>query len=466
MCVYSHRLTIDFFMIMTKVIEKTKKSKEIPRSGVTRSLNANVKSVNEVAVKYNGKLNYKYKIPKVTQNVSNQNFVIVLDWLEIHHKSNLYKANFEDDIFTSKNVRIELVDRPTNNFKLFGNVYVKGKKLGVLRFQPRNSTSYELESSSLKIENELFYTGNWSDLLKVYEKETGSVYNNITRLDIALDVPCDRVFKFVETYIDTPLKKRKVRQLGRTKIHTINNPISNKSEKRLRQFKLGVPSKKSRVNKIFSGYNKSLELSENNHKDYISRFHKVNFGKGHNEVYRYEFRYSSRAIRELYIKGNSVSFCTGEISEEFRNIRVSDLKSNSNLSKIFELSLKNFFEFCPSKGAKNVSRRPRYKLFNFKKNGGTSFIRKRKEYSSSPRTGKMVVKSLVKRVVFGGTMTSVNKRSYVRTFINELRYYRLESWFVRVYPTWVKEFEKEFKRQKIKPKTDPSFLFDLVSGTR
>jgi len=296
---------------MTKITESDKKSKtvstvisategiKIPRSSM--------QSVNKCTDKYNGVHNDTYKVPKVSQQVSKQPFTLIIDWLEIHYKSTLHTLRFSEDVFSTKNVIIERSERPTKNFLSFARVFVKGRELGTLRFNPRNQISYKNDSSSFKIENERFYTGDWFELLKIYEREIGATCKNITRLDIALDTPCNNVFRFVELYTNTPLKNRKIRQLGRTKIHTTNSAI-----------------------------------------------------------YRYELRFASRSVKELFINTERASMDTGELLPEQRKLTLRDLSIGANLSKIFELSIKNFFEFCPTTGTKNISRRPRYKLFNFK----------------------------------------------------------------------------------------------------
>lgn len=451
---------------MAKITESDKKSKTV--STVTSAIEgvkmpqSSVQSVTECAVKYNRTQNDTYQVPKVSQQVSKQPFTLIIDWLEIHYKSTLHNLVFCEGIFSTKNIRIERIERPTKSFLSFARVFVNGRELGVVRYNPRNEISYKNDSSSFKIENERFYTGDWFKLLKIYEREIGATCKNITRLDIALDTPCNNVFRFVELYTNTPLKKRKIRQLGRTKIHTTNSAISNTSERSLRQFDIGKPSKGGRFNKMLTGYCKTLELSEKEHKQYISRFHENNFGKNHADVYRYELRFASRAIKELFINTERASMDTGELLPEQRKITLRDLSIRANLSKIFELSIKNFFEFCPTTGAKNISRRSRYKLFNFKNETDASFVRKRKKPQASTRTIKINIKHLTNTILRSGTKTTTNKNAYIRVIKNELSQYNLTNWFIRSYDTWVESLLRDCKNTNTKLRTNPNHLFDLI----
>jgi len=153
---------------------------------------------------------------------------------------------------------------------------------------------------------------------------------------------------------------------------------------------------------------------------------------------------------------------TGELLPEQRKLTLRDLSIGANLSKIFELSIKNFFEFCPTTGTKNISRRPRYKLFNFKNETDASFVRKRKKSEESTRTVKINIKHMIKAILVRGTKTTENKKGYITTIKTELSEYNLSGWFMRSYDTWVKSFLKKCRNHNTKLKMDPNHLFDLI----
>lgn len=365
--------------------------------------------------------------------------VLVIDWLSIHYYiESAFSIVFDEHgVFTHNNIMIKLLNHHTRHFKNVCEVSVSGVMLGVFCFEPSSSLSYAENSCSFKVDNQLFYSGEWYDLLSEFEQELGLEFRNITRLDIALDTKSHSLFNLVHEYFNCSKdgKTKDIKYLGRSSFQSFGSKYKGKTAY---NYKIGVPkSEKSKVNRVMTIYNKTRHL-EIVKKPYIEDFHKANLEDSEIDVYRHEMRLQSKSLKS--VKYTVVDPSTGEYVER-STINLYDLQNGSVISQLYSFMLKNFVEFTTHSGVKNVTNRKRIALFPFSiSNDYVNFVRIKRQTHKTDRTAKISIKFLLNQLF---TSDCGNYSIYTTSYIiaDLLNSHNIWDWFLEKWHIWTQEFD-------------------------
>jgi len=432
----------------------TKQPKKVSKS------TKKVENVIKDPVEYNGVLNdKKAKTNQPTDkeceqkrafpSIENAPFLLTIDWLQIHYKTGITLSDFDEDNmagYGGSEVRIKLMNQPTQHFLYICEVYVQGRFLGMLQIEPRDGASYGDRSAALKIDNRLFYESGdlWYKYVCVFEEWTKSEFQNITRLDLALDTPSKSVFEFVDTWVKNPATCGFMKK-GRARFSPIMTEVTNSQTTSMTSFKIGMPkSHKSKVKKVLTCYNKTIELKHGK-KPYIEDYHYRNFGDNHGEVMRYEFRFSSVYMKEFRINHSSdICFMSGEIYDRYRGVVLSDLVDVSSLCQMYQLALKNFFEYCKSSGDKNISRRKVVQFFDMDKmiEHRSFTVERKKGTDDGSFMAKRVIKNILDEAILDNSTPS-EQMYLMKTCSFYIEAYNLHFWVSSRFEKWCKDWDNE-----------------------
>lgn len=405
---------------------------------------------NSTPVKYNGCSAYGMDDIK-------RDFTIVVDWLTIHYKMDDSQIVYDSKgVYNIGDVCLKTLDRQTRHFRNVAAVSVKGIELGVLSYTSCSDLSYSDDSCSFKIDNKRFYTGDWYELLCILTSTLKMDFNNVSRLDIALDTVDTTCLDLIHSYFwsEDNGKSEDVHYLGRSAFDCASFKVKDKvvidhtgkektEYKLVSNYKIGMPrSKKTKIHKVFSLYNKTEELKVSG-KDYIRDFHLSNLGDIINkkDVYRHEFRIHASALRK---QGYSI-YCenTGiEVSKEERGVNLKDLTDTNFLCELYNSMLKKSVEFTTHTGGKNVTRRKRYKIFNFSiSKGYVDFIKVEALGHAPEKVVKSTVKFLINKVVIGRKQTKCDTPSVCFVVADLLTDNELWDWFFDKWELWTYDFD-------------------------
>ena len=260
-----------------------------------------------------------------------------IDYLKLHlHVSTVIDCNG----FTFKKQKYN-----SQHYANIYFVYLHELKVAVLENRPHSSV-LDHRSALLKIENRLLYDTYLFDYIDLLITALNAKITNISRLDIALD--------FINFYNNLPPKSLINKFLrgdyvrnGRGKFTVIGNQ-QNVAEVEYLRF----GSKTSDINVYL--YNKTKEMSDVAHKQYIADRHAQLDNKNNADVWRLEISLKSQALQY-------VDKFTGEIFK----INLKTLRCQASIVEIFNSLILKHFEFKYAGKDKNKSRLKTVKLFNF-----------------------------------------------------------------------------------------------------
>lgn len=206
-----------------------------------------------------------------------ENFCITADWLQIH----CHLAPFGCHFFTSKEYQVERIGQS----KVFENIYsIKKKSTGEIigNFaKDANEKILPPGHGILKIDNKLLYQENVKEEIKNALDSLGLVFDNITRLDLAIDF---ETFKnglhpqnFIKKYLNGQYLKSRTAKCASYFVQR---------EGKIIHTGLSIGSKSSNI--AIRLYNKSFEQTEKTYKPYIGKWHRLVFGNETN-IWRLEF---------------------------------------------------------------------------------------------------------------------------------------------------------------------------------
>lgn len=224
-------------------------------------------------------------------------------------------------------------------------VYLHDLKVAVLENCPHSSV-LDHRSALLKIENRLLYDTYLFDYIDLIINALNAKITNISRLDIALDFINFHNNLSPKSLINKFLRGEYLRN-GRGKFTVIGNQ-QNVAEVEYLRF----GSKTSDINVYL--YNKTKEMSDVAHKQYIADRHAQLNNKNNADVWRLEISLKSQALQYVSIE-------SGEIFK----INLNTLRHQASIVEIFNSLILKHFEFKYSGNDKNKSRLKNVKLFNF-----------------------------------------------------------------------------------------------------
>jgi len=279
-------------------------------------------------------------------------------------------------------------------YKQVYEVYHYGERFCTLLIGGRMTV--HADTAVIDIDNGMFYmqslTGLKGDIDELLSILGGNVLT-VPRLDIAVDgIDLNWLVYGVE-------QGRTIEKCGQDNF----KPLEwNRESQSFEGFKVGS----SKSGRLVRYYNKTEEIRESK-KKYITEFHKKNGLEG--EVYRLEFRLGHRFT-------GAVDGWTWE-----------KIFSWEALKRLVMTSQKNCFEFVPSQGDKNKSRRKRLAVLFFSRILAP-FKRVRKAVKDSSRTEKIVVKRLIRAAA---VLDCTNWQTYIEAIRRIIYQSSLKDWIER-----------------------------------
>lgn len=233
-------------------------------------------------------------------------YTISVDYLKLY----LLGGKFED----RDNIYFKRNQYSSRHYRFIETVYFFDQVIGTLEHTPFSSV-LKSESSLLKIENRFLYSTELNYLLQSFFKTTGARFQNISRLDIAIDSN-----EFLNQYhpqqLITDYLQGKVERNGRG-VFTVMG-----AEKNVKDYTyLRFGSRSSDVTVIL--YNKSLEMREVKHKDYIYQKWLQSGLDVSRDVWRLEFSLKSKA--KYFVNTSSGEIQTLTLDCIFDNVFLKEL---------------------------------------------------------------------------------------------------------------------------------------------
>lgn len=263
--------------------------------------------------------------------------IISIDWLQLYVDLTLleYSGEFE----------VKKLDYGTKHFEILEEIYLQGSIFASIQRKPRSEIIKE-HTGIIKIENSILYFADSELIINNFLSLCKIHVLNITRLDIAVDFKKFKNGLLPQNLIKGFMKEKYLKN-GRGKYTLIGE---QKNVLDVSYLRFGTRA--SDVNVIL--YNKSLEMKQKVHKQYISDTWKQLSGSPLADVWRIEFSLKSKA-------NTFVNQSTGEV----QNIDLSILSDSIQKQSIASALEDRYFEFKINDGKTNKTRMKRLALLDF-----------------------------------------------------------------------------------------------------
>lgn len=343
---------------------------------------------------------------------------INLDWLEVSFKG-LIPKSIENQGIIDKGDGFKLDSRESNGTKHFKKRYIvrfEGEKIGRLLADPR-SPVIDSDLVQFKFENHILYREDWKDLLDRLAQSYQWHYNNITRLDIALDGPFTN-----RQWIANNVLTGKYRIKGNTQFICFG---WNNQECRHETFQFGSSSSDKRL-KV---YDKNKELEHSN-KQYIREFWKEN-GLEPSEMERIEIQLNSKAIKRI------------------PDFDWNKLESPEYLKDLMREYCEDWFVFIETDDSQaNVSRRKAVSGIDWDQIGGKRLGKEKTNRPNKTYQAKQFAKSLHTRKTVkeeAGMLSDQEAKFYERLLKDVLEENNIWGWYYSHYDRWEQELKRTGK---------------------
>lgn len=299
---------------------------------------------------------------------------ITLDWLQVTYKTKSAELLNEDfsglveneTVSFADNVQMIFLGIGDKFYKYRGEVFVDGESICYILFQPRSKILAD-DLVNLTLKNELLYTTYWQQVLEVISTTLALQFNNITRLDIAIDTDRKRfdVMDFINKYL---FEDSNIVRTGKKELRY--EQLDDKT-KRFGGFQVGNMAQ----DKMIKGYDKTKEIEDSSKKKYISDcWSKSGFGENV-RMFRVEMRLKAKAIKRI------------------KDFDFSSLDSSSYIASIFMFHARNTLDFRYRTSEKqNVCNMEKVQLIDYDKLGAVKLERVKKVPKNSDRTARIVTK--------------------------------------------------------------------------
>lgn len=299
--------------------------------------NRNDRSVTPTPYEYNGGYNYK---PSKKEPAK---YCISVDWLELTTKGYLLDKNSEAPalIETPCGIIARSVGHGTKHYSHVYEIFLpkENQPFAQILTMPRNDKILEPDFSQVKIENHQLYRSGWTVKLAAVLDAFALKENNETRLDVAIDGI--GFLKHIEQF-----EAGEIQSLGR---------VQTADFKTAQRERTGYNWGKRSSEKMLTIYNKTLELGQTNKNYIIETWIANNLNGGQlDNIERLELKLRGKALKRLLIPE------TGEV------ISWRQLENPAYLAGIVQASFKKWFEFVIPDNQKNVSRKERVQIIDFK----------------------------------------------------------------------------------------------------
>ena len=340
--------------------------------------------------------------PKMTIN---------LDWCEMSFLGELGKPDQDGLIrFDDGSIILEKLDYAfTKRYNEGYRIYVDGEDFGRIEASPKNP-NINPNLVKIQVNNHILYQRGWVDRLQYLSGWIGLEFNNVTRIDVAIDGG-----DFLGGF--DGLIRERYGKVGKAKVAAVR---TGKME--LEGFYIGSAKSEKRIR----GYNKSREIKESGaNKTYIPAFWKANGLDTTKDIERLEIVMKGKALRK--VKGF-----------DFRK-----LEDTRYLAGLAKCMVKGFYEFVDMGSDSNVSRGKRIQPVAWEYFDGVEVIREKKTNEPSVVWAVKQAVAFEMREAFS-TRIKQNDRPYREAYDKcheRCKTYGILGWFDRKVKDWEKDAE-------------------------
>lgn len=242
---------------------------------------------------------------------------IVLDWLSLYfNQKDIFCKEYEpgDTVKVNDDLYLVWIDQPTLHFLTHFVIVYKKEECGHLLCNSRNEKFFPKEVVKVDFANHTLYSGQWFELYEQLQ-QWHLVYRSASRIDIAID-GVQYLYELMNIYAKQNPDNRTISLKNSSQSRAIfSAKVLDTKSMNFQNFNIGS----SGGNKMVTIYNKSLELIKSG-KDYIQDYWLKNgvidtkndlekaakklskneiVGKGSEDIYRFELRLKSEAIRVI-----------------------------------------------------------------------------------------------------------------------------------------------------------------------
>ena len=190
-------------------------------------------------------------------------YLFNIDWLQLNCR---HVSGFSENMEVKGNrFKLKTMDRGTSLFKLWQELYFNGKREITILRHPHKSSVLPKEMIYVKIDNSLFYRPHLKETIATTLGAIGLKLHNISRIDFSVDFQTFNMGLNPEKFI-CKLVMQEYLKFG----DSLGNCVFRNKHRGLEFQYLAFGSKSSFVRAYL--YNKSKELKQLFHKDYIRQW--------------------------------------------------------------------------------------------------------------------------------------------------------------------------------------------------
>ena len=281
-----------------------------------------------------------------------------IDWLSFMVETFMAPPDPEQpNVMLNDRVGTQYIGHGSMNFLYSHNIILDGEVVGMIHTHTRNEVMIEKNSAKFEIKNQVLYSSEWTNVITDCLAAMDITYiKNITRLDIALD-GANHITPFLNAFAHD--HSGRIGMKGRARL---TPRMMDKKTKMFDGWQIGAG------HKYITIYNKTREIDEKSHKEYIRDCWRRAGLDLEAENWRCELRLDSQAINSVKAKETTIVEPDGKEKFFFsEGISLDRLSDPNYLLKLFKTHCENFFQFVVFEGDSNVTRARIIDLFQFEK---------------------------------------------------------------------------------------------------
>lgn len=356
-------------------------------------------------------------------------YCVSLDWLEMICQTSL---NIFDGEIKNRDTYIKLDNDlillskgyGSSHYKNIWQVFLFGEDIATIHSDVRNNMILKEGSLKIQFQNHILYQ-NWLETWQKIQKSLSLKIISKTRIDIALDTD-NTYHKLMNDYLLNSAycyNNFKVIMLGKADISCGRYSKKNHC---FDSFRIGSASSEKQI----SIYNKSKEILERSHKEYI--IHKWQSSNlDINNSWRFEMRLKSGVLNRL------------------KHITIEQFSDENFLLSLIKSESQKFFEFRIDDENKNLTRKISLEIFP-KIPQPYYFLKKLKYCNDGAYKAKLAIHNNVRDIIKNNIQ---NDDVLTARLMNDItiKQYHLSRWYIKKLPYWLEKYRIEQNFTFIKP---------------
>ena len=409
------------------------------------------------------KFSKKY-INSLIKEIDTNPVTIALDWLSFYFTHAMFfneQVSEGDTKIINDKCYLLWIDRPTLHFNKHLVIIYNNTECGRILYASRNEKFFKSDVCKVEFINHSLYSGVWIEVYNLLI-EQGLVYKAASRIDIAID-GVGYLKKLMNVYAKQTKEKQIIRLKNSSQTRArFSAKVLNPSSMEFEGFHIGTGT----GNKMITIYNKSLEIIKSG-KTYIQEYWKANglieelqdfseFEKqieeiedrgydvvnldqlratahNDNDIYRFELRMKSEAIKEI------------------QNFTPEMLMAKGGLASIVKLHCKNYFELTWCNDS-NQTRCKGIEVLPYKRLEAIPITKIARVEKDGLYKAKMTIHGIVSDIYNGGIQKK-NFNESVEMVIDRVERYQLNDYLDRKLIEW---------GNKYAPAVDEKRLNDVI----